>query len=77
MGKEKTIAKPLSQNKSLFKRFNMLTDTNKLLTITIIVFVVMYICAVIFEGKGFLSPQALFNILINNAALLITACGMS
>ena len=59
-----------------FKISNM-SDTNLLLTITIVVFFLMYIGAMIFQGKGFLKAQTFFNILNANAALIITACGMS
>lgn len=54
-----------------------MTDTNLLLTITVVVFAVMYIGAMVFLKKGFLKPQTFFNILNANAALIITACGMS
>jgi len=54
-----------------------LTDTAILLMITIIVFVVMYICAVVFIGKGFAKPQSFLNILNENAALIVLSCGMS
>ena len=54
-----------------------MSDTNLLLTITILVFVVMYACAMIFLGSGFLKAQTLFNILNENAALIILSCGMS
>ena len=54
-----------------------LSDTNLLLTITIVVFFLMYIGAVVFLGEGFLKPQTFLNILNANAALIITACGMS
>ena len=54
-----------------------MSDTNLLLTITIAVFLVMYICAVVFLGEGFLKPQTFFNILNENAALIILSCGMS
>lgn len=54
-----------------------LTDTNLLLIITIVVFFLMYIFAMIFLGKGFLKPQTMFNILNANAALIILSCGMS
>ena len=54
-----------------------MTDTNLLLTITIVVFFAMYIGAIVFQGKGFLKPQTFFNILNAQAALIITACGMS
>lgn len=54
-----------------------MTDTNLLLTITIVVFFLMYIAAVVFLRSGFLKPQTFFNILNANAALIILACGMS
>ena len=54
-----------------------ISDTNLLLTITIVVFLVMYASAVIFLGSGFRKPQAFFNILNDNAALIILSCGMS
>lgn len=57
--------------------FKKMTDTNLLLFITIIVFVAMYAGAMLFLGEGFLKPQTFFNILNANAALIITACGMS
>ena len=56
---------------------NSITDTTLLLTITIIVFFMMYIGAIVFQGKGFLKPQTFFNILNANAALIITSVGMS
>lgn len=54
-----------------------ITDTNLLLIITIVVFFVMYIGAIVFQGKGFLKPQTFLNILNANAALIILSCGMS
>ncbi len=54
-----------------------MTDTNLLLLITVVVFVAMYAGAMLFLGEGFLKPQTFFNILNANAALIITACGMS
>ena len=54
-----------------------MTDTNLLLLITVVVFAVMYIGAMLFLKKGFLKPQTFFNILNANAALIITSCGMS
>ena len=58
-------------------KFKDMTDTNLLLTITIVVFFLMYIGAILFQGKGFLKPQTFFNILNANAALIILSCGMS
>ncbi|MBR4223888.1 MAG: sugar ABC transporter permease YjfF [Oscillospiraceae bacterium] len=54
-----------------------MTDTNLLTSITIAVFIVMYIGAVIFLQKGFLKPQTMFNLLNANAALIILSCGMT
>ena len=62
---------------SKVKTKKKLTDTNLLLLITIVVFFVMYIGAMIFLGEGFLKTQTFFNILNANAALLIVSCGMS
>lgn len=58
-------------------RKGRLPDAKLLLIITICVFVVMYVCAVLFLGSGFKKPQTFFNILSENAALLILSCGMS
>lgn len=62
---------------SMRNKMSNMTDTNLLLTITIVIFFVMYIGAILFQGKGFLKPQTFFNILNANAALIIGACGMS
>ena len=62
---------------NISKKFKDMTDTGLLLTITIVVFFLMYIGAIVFQGKGFLKPQTFFNILNANAALIILACGMS
>ncbi|MBQ6414794.1 MAG: sugar ABC transporter permease YjfF [Butyrivibrio sp.] len=66
--------KKIKENTSIF---NKMSDTNLLLTITIVIFFLMYIGAVLFQGGGFTKPQMFFNILNANAALIITACGMS
>lgn len=72
----------MSNNKSkasgsFLDKMNNLTDTNLLLTITIVIFFVMYIGAMIFQGGGFLKPQAFFDLLNANAALIVLACGLS
>ena len=54
-----------------------MSDTNLLLLITIVVFIIMYLMAVAFLGSGFLKPQNFFNILNENASLIILSCGMS
>ena len=67
-----------NNNKTSLKDFiKNMSDTNLLLTITIVVFVVMYLGAMLILGKGFLKPQTFFNILNTNAALIIGSCGMS
>lgn len=54
-----------------------MTDTTLLFIITLVVFILMYVCAVIFLGEGFRKPQTLFNIINANASLIILSCGMS
>ena len=64
------------ENKFL-KWFGRTNDTNLLLTITVVVFFLMYIGAIVFQGQGFLKPQTFFNILNANASLIITSVGLS
>ncbi|MBR6044949.1 MAG: sugar ABC transporter permease YjfF [Ruminococcus sp.] len=59
------------------KKPGKMTDTNLLTTITIVVFVVMYLCAIIFLKEGFLKPQTMLNLISTNSYLIILACGMS
>ena len=66
-----------SAGNNLRDKSKNITDTNLLLIITIVVFFLMYISAMIFLGSGFLKAQTLFNILNANAALIIISCGMS
>lgn len=54
-----------------------LTDTQLLLTITICIFFVMYGAAMLIWGGGFLRPQKIFDLLNDNAYLLIIACGLT
>lgn len=67
----------VSKRGGLRNRLRRMTDTNLLMSITIIVFILMYLGAIIFLQKGFLKPQTLFNILNANAALIILSCGMT
>ena len=66
-----------NSNQNTLAKKRSLSDTNLLLIITIAVFVVMYVCAVVFLGAGFKKPQTFFNSLNNNAALIILSCGLS
>ena len=60
------------------KRKRSLTDTAFLLTITISLFIVIYILSIVFLGdKGFSKVQMFFNLLNENAALIVIACGLS
>lgn len=72
----------MSQNKtavsgSFRDKVRNLSDTNLLLTITIVAFFLMYIGAILFQGEGFLKPQSFFNILNSQAALIVLACGLT
>ena len=71
-----SVNTPALNNKSL-KRRSTFTDSNLLLIITVVVFIVMYVCAVLFLKKGFTKPQMFFNILNENASLLVLSCGMT
>ena len=54
-----------------------MSATNILLLITVVIFVVMYLSAILFLKGAFLKPQAFLDILNNNAALIITSVGLS
>lgn len=71
------MEKEIQINKPLAKKRRPLSDTNLLLVITIIVFAFMYLCAIIFLGAGFKKPQTFFNMLNENASLIILSCGLS
>ncbi len=66
-----------TSNGGFMAKMKNLTDTTLLLTITIVIFVLMYVGAMIFEGGGFRTWQNFFNILNQNAALIILSCGLS
>lgn len=57
--------------------FTKVSDTNLLLAITIVVFLLMYTGAVVIQGGAFTKPKMFFDILNANAALIITSIGMS
>ena len=54
-----------------------LTDTQLLMTITIGIFVGMYLLAIVFLKGGFLHPQQVFDMLNDNASLIIVSCGLT
>ena len=59
------------------KQREPLTDTQLLLTITVCIFFGMYFLAMAVWGGGFLRWQQVFDMLNNNAALIIVACGLT
>ncbi|MBR4538557.1 MAG: sugar ABC transporter permease YjfF [Clostridia bacterium] len=54
-----------------------ISDTHLLLTITICIFVCMYVAAMLIWGGGFLKPQMIFDMLNENAFLIIISCGLT
>ena len=59
------------------KRREPLNDTQLLMTISIGIFVVMYGLAMLLMGGGFLKTQQLFDLLNDNAALIIISCSLT
>ena len=58
-------------------RREQLTDTQRLMTITICIFFGMYLLAMLLFGGGFLHAQQVFDMLNDNASLIIVACGLT
>jgi simple sugar transport system permease protein len=54
-----------------------LTDTQLLMTITICIFVAMYLLAMLLLRGGFLHVQQVFDMLNDNASLIIVSCGLT
>ena len=54
-----------------------MSNTKLLMLIAIGIFVVMYAAAMIFIGKRFLNVQEIFNLLNNNAYLIIIGCSLT
>lgn len=60
------------------KRKESLTDTAFLLRITVLLFIAIYLLSILFLGdKGFSKIQMFFNLLNENAALIVIACGLT
>lgn len=64
-------------NDPVKKRREPISDTVLLMSITIGIFVVMYALAMIILGGGFLKPQMIFDMLNDNAFLIIIACSLT
>ena len=54
-----------------------MSNTKLLMLIAIGIFVTMYAAAMIFLGKRFLTLQEIFNLLNNNAYLIILGCSLT
>ncbi|MBO4775305.1 MAG: sugar ABC transporter permease YjfF [Lachnospiraceae bacterium] len=63
-------------NTKKFRR-EPLTDTQLLMTITICIFVGMYLLAMLLFKGGFLHAQQVFDMLNDNASLIIVSCGLT
>ncbi len=59
------------------RRREPLTDSQLLMAITIGIFVAMYAAAMVFMGGGFLRTQQFFDLLNDNAALIIISCSLT
>ena len=59
------------------KRREPFTDTQLLLTITICIFVGMYLLAMIFLKGGFVHFQQIADLLNDNTSLIIVSCGLT
>ena len=64
------------ENTKKFRR-EPLTDTQLLMTITIGIFFAMYLIAMAVLKGGFLRTQQIFDMLNDNAPLIITSCGLT
>ena len=59
------------------KKREPITDTILLMSITIGIFLTMYVVAMLAFGGGFLKPQQIFDMLNENAFLIIISCGLT
>lgn len=59
------------------KKREPITDTILLMSITIGIFLAMYVVAMLAFGGGFLKPQQIFDMLNENAFLIIISCGLT
>ncbi len=64
-------------NQKIGVRREPLTDTQLLMTITIFIFFGMYLLAMLLLGGGFLRAQQVFDMLNDNASLIIVSCGLT
>ena len=69
----------MAENKKnvLLRQREPLTDTQMLMFISIGIFAAMYFAAMLTLGGGFLKPQQIFDLLNDNAALIIISCSLT
>ncbi len=61
----------------LTRRREPISDTSLLMLVAIGFFVILYIFSILFLGDGFRRPSRIFDILNDNAYLIIISCGLS
>ena len=66
-----------NQGNRIRRQREPLTDTQMLMFISIGIFVAMYIVAMFTLGGGFLKPQQIFDLLNDNAYLIIISCALT
>lgn len=71
------MSKDKKESANAFARLKNMTDTNLLFSITIVIFFMMYIGAMVLQGGAFLRGQTFLNLLNANGCLIILACGLS
>lgn len=68
---------PEERSRILRQRREPLTDAQLLMVISIGIFIAMYLMAMLTLGGGFLKAQQIFDLLNDNAALIIIACSLT
>ena len=67
----------MAENGKKRRQREPLTDTQMLMFISIGIFAAMYLAAILTLGGGFLKPQMFFDLLNDNAALIIISCALT
>ena len=62
---------------SSLRRREPLSDSTLLMLVAIGFFALLYTCSILFLGEGFRRPSRVFDILNDNAYLIIISCGLS
>ena len=67
----------MTEKRIRLRKREPLSDTQMLMFISIGIFCAMYIGAMLTLGGGFLKPQQIFDLLNDNAALIIISCALT